>query len=82
MHRNRDDVSGGRMDELAMASFAGAVLDIACCLQAPDQLTPRHQKRIINPTLGYCQPNAGLFVDADNVEELSVEKAGEPLTPN
>jgi hypothetical protein len=36
MHRNRDDVSGARMDELAMASFAGAVLDIAGCLQAPD----------------------------------------------
>jgi hypothetical protein len=36
MHRNRYDVSGARMDELAMASFAGALLDIAGCLQAPD----------------------------------------------
>jgi len=36
MHSNRDDASGARMDELAMASFAGAVLDIPGCLQAPD----------------------------------------------
>jgi hypothetical protein len=36
MDRNCDDVSGTRMDELPMASFAGAVLDIASCLQAPD----------------------------------------------
>jgi hypothetical protein len=36
MHRNRDDVSCGRMGQLAMASFAGAALDVAGCLQAPD----------------------------------------------
>jgi hypothetical protein len=36
MHRKCDDVSGARMDELAMAAFTGALLDIPSGFQSPD----------------------------------------------
>jgi hypothetical protein len=45
MHANRDDVSRAGIDELAMASFAGALLDIPGSLQTPDYLTPCHPEK-------------------------------------
>lgn len=52
VNRNRDDLLRARMDELPVATFAGALFDKTGRLELPDQFCPCHWFDS-NPPLGY-----------------------------